>query len=175
MMQERTSVVGVFDDRQDAEDALHDLEMADFSENEIGYVIRGENEDKNGTTGSALGGGAIAGGLTGGIVGAAVSLLVPGLGPVIAGGILATSRAGAAAGAASGALIGPLVEAGVARDDAERYERDFEAGKAIIGVTALHRSAEAEEILRRHGASLEPTATDKAARPPGNEGRRGVA
>ena len=55
---------------------------------------------------------------------------------------------------AGGALIGPLVEAGVSRDDAERYERDFEEGRAIIGVTALYRRAEAEEILRRHGASL---------------------
>lgn len=153
------TVVGVFHDRQTAQQAVDDLHAAGFPEDDIGFAMRDAGAVDGGSTHSAgeggAGSGAVAGMLTGGVVGgiaaAAVSLLVPGIGPVIGGGILATVLGGAAAGAAAGGVLGALVGMGVPEEEARYYDQEFAAGRAIVTVRAGTRYQEASAILGRHG------------------------
>lgn len=97
MAMERTTVVGVFRNRDDAEHAIDELHRLGFRDEEIGFAARGEQNtvthtttDKATDTGSGLLSGAIAGAGIGGFIAAAAAVLIPGFGPVVAGGILAT-------------------------------------------------------------------------------------
>jgi len=94
------------------------------------------------------------GGVLGGLIGAAAALLIPGIGPVVAGGILASALGGAALGAAGGGLMGGLITTGVPEDEARYYDQQFQAGRTVVTVKADGKYAEAEAILRRHGASF---------------------
>src|SRR3712207_313154 len=95
---ERSAVVGVFEDQDRARQAVEELRAAGFRDDQIGFAVRGGEEQSTitgggdgGAAGDAAGGavsGAVTGGLLGGILGAAAALLIPGIGPVIAGGIL---------------------------------------------------------------------------------------
>src|SRR5262245_12019174 len=79
------AIVGVFDDRLAAEDAVHALHAAGFAHDKIGFAIRGADDVSGGmivdATGTKDARGAVAGALTGGMVGgvlaAAVSMLLP--------------------------------------------------------------------------------------------------
>lgn len=97
---------------------------------------------------------AAAGSLVGSFVGAVAALLIPGIGPVVAGGILLTPLVSAAVGAVVGDVIGGLVAVGLPADAAQRYAREFEAGRTIVSVRAddPHQSQKAQDILLRLGA-----------------------
>jgi hypothetical protein len=164
-MAERKVIVAVFQDRAQAEKAVHDLESAGFDENQIGFAIRkpGEQDEPKFNIGESQGAsplgkapltGAASGGVVGGIIGALTALLVPGIGPVLAGGILAGLFGGAIIGAAAGDMVGTLVDMGVAEEQAKYYEREFKEGRALVMVntTDPQRQKEAEEILDRDGA-----------------------
>jgi hypothetical protein len=156
----RSTVVGVFENRIQAEKAMRDLEVAGFTSDQIGFVMKGDSGQTTVTetdtgpskTEGAVGG-VLAGAGVGAMIGAAASLLVPGIGPVLAGGILAASLGGAAMGAAAGGVLGGLVAAGVPEEEARVYESDFNAGRMLVTVRAGGRAMEAEEILRRNGAT----------------------
>ena len=90
---QRSTVVGVFEDRAQAERAIADLDRAGFGDDKVGFVERGGEEGKQGThpgtretmdlgaeTGTQAGGefsGALAGTTAGGLLGAAAALLIP--------------------------------------------------------------------------------------------------
>src|SRR5947209_1496814 len=162
---ERSTVVGVFTGRLQAEQAINELRRAGFSDDQIGFILRGNpvGESTEGETGSDPGAGAaagaVSGGVIGGVLGAAASLLIPGLGPAIAGGILAATLGGAAIGAAAGGIIGALTDIGVPEEEARYYQGEFEAGRVIVTVRADGREQEARDILRQNGAR---DATDRA-------------
>jgi hypothetical protein len=156
---ERSTVVGVFRDRDSAEHAIDELHRIGFRDDQIGFVMRGEDgrTEATGTdTGSHAGegavGGILAGAGIGGLIAAAASLLIPGFGPVIAGGILATILGGAAIGAAAGGILGALVGMGVPEEEAHYYEGEFNEGRILVTVKADSRYQEARDILRRNGA-----------------------
>ena len=117
-MTDRSTVVGVFELRSEADAAIYELQRAGFTDDQIGFIVRNEDagaattvEDGN-TTEAAPGAavGAVSGGIIGGVIGAAAALLIPGIGPVIAGGILVTVLGGAAIGAGIyGASVGPCL------------------------------------------------------------------
>src|SRR4051812_20827114 len=117
---EQRAIVGVFDDRIAAEQAVDALHATGFAHDKIGYAIRGAHDVDGGmitdATGTKDGKGALAGALTGGMVGgvlaAAVSLLIPGVGPVVAGGILGRLFRGAVAGAPGGGGLGAVTRLG---------------------------------------------------------------
>src|SRR5947208_3239543 len=104
----RATVVGVFDNPQEAQRAVEELRRAGFSEAQIGVAARdGEAAGtlKKETAGSHAAEGAAAGALAGAGVGGLVGLgilagVIPVVGPVIAGGTLAVILANAAGGAA---------------------------------------------------------------------------
>lgn len=175
-MNERSTVVGVFQARTQAESAINELRRFGFTEQQIGYVVRDTNGNAQGNiahdevrNGQNAIGGAISGGVIGGLVGAASSLLIPGFGPAIAGGILAATLGGAAIGAAAGGLIGALTEMGVPEEEASYYQSEFEAGRFIVTVTAPGQQRQALEILRRNGAydaSTRQDFQDRTENPP---------
>src|SRR3954470_15982533 len=93
----RTTAVGVFDDRGQAQRAVAELRQAGFADDQIGVTTRGhEDEGAVATAGkdTHAAEGAAAGVATGAGVGALWGLgiaagILPAIGPVIAGGTLA--------------------------------------------------------------------------------------
>ena len=156
---QRTTLVGVFEDRLAAERAVDELEQSGFSADQVGFAIRGADVAAGGMITDEEGAkdarGAVAGAATGAgvgaVLGAAAALLIPGVGPVIAGGVLAMAFGGAIAGTAIGGIFGAMTGLGVSEDEARLYQREFEQGKALVAVKAGPRAADAAQILRRHG------------------------
>lgn len=158
MAMERATVVGIFTDRSDAERAIEALHAVGFTDDEIGFAMRGSAGAEGATsaevghTGEGAMGGVIAGAGVGGLLAAAAAALIfPGFGPVVAGGILAAVLHGAAIGAVAGGFLGVLKGMGVPEEEAQYYEREFEAGHILIMVKADARSREAREVLDSFG------------------------
>ena len=155
----QTLIVSAFDSRLEAERAVDDLEQAGFTLADIGFALRGSDVKRGGMITDAVGAkdeagaatGAVTGGMVGGLLGAAAAMLIPGIGPVMAGGILASSLGYAAAGVAVGGILGAMTGAGLSEEEAEFYQKEFNAGRAIVTVRSSDRDAEAVTILRRHG------------------------
>ena len=145
-------VVGVFRDAAQARRAVEDLRQAGYSDEEIGYLARASATEPAGALDESIAGGAVEGALLGSALGAVVALLIPGFGLAIAGGILAASLSGAAIGAAAGSVIGALLGVGVPEEEARHYQKELEAGRAVVTVKAQSGYGDALEILRRHGA-----------------------
>jgi hypothetical protein len=159
-MQERNTVVAVFDERDDAEDAINALRDAGFRAEDIGIVARNRDEagvlaeDTGAQAGKGAAGGALAGGAIGGVAGWLVgigALAIPGVGPIIAAGPLAAALTGAAIGAAGGGLIGALTGAGVPEEEARWYDERVQAGGWLVTVQAPGRFEEARSILHEFG------------------------
>jgi len=155
---DRSTLVGVFEDRTQAERAIDELHRAGFTDEQIGFAERDQDgssdvhvDDRGSNAGQGAVGGALAGAGIGGLIAAAASLLVPGFGPVLAGGILATTIGGAAVGAAAGGILGGLIGAGVPEEEARYYEGEFNTGRVLVTVRPGDRYDEAREILYRHG------------------------
>src|SRR5918998_1214930 len=104
---QRETVVGVFNNRNEAEMAIQQLRNAGFRSEDIGILVRDQDvaRDIADDTGTEVGEGAATGAVTGGVLGGIAGLLVgigalatPGIGPVLAAGPLAAAL-GTAAGA----------------------------------------------------------------------------
>jgi len=156
----RTTIVGVFADRINADQAVAELRRAGFGDNQIGIALRQEEgvveTQKAGESGTYAEEGATAGMLTGLGLGALAGLgvlsgVIPIIGPAIAGGTLGVLLSNAAAGAAAAGLAGALIGAGIPEEEADYYHREFEAGRTIVTVHAADRADEAAAILRRYG------------------------
>jgi hypothetical protein len=175
----RSTVVGVFADRDHARQAIDELRRLGFPEDQIGVIVRnrpGPTPPPSSAgpveTGSKWEEGAATGIVAGTGVGALWALgiaagVLPGIGPVLfGGGLLASLVASAAAGAAVAGVVGALVGLGIPEDEAQFYEQEFQAGRTLVTVKAQDRSAEVWEIMRRHGAydvTLRGTTTAPAA------------
>jgi uncharacterized protein (TIGR02271 family) len=155
------TVVGVFQDRPSAEQAVADLRRAGFREDQIGFMAR----DGSGQTttqgkearGTNAGEGALAGALAGAGIGGLVGLgvvagVIPVIGPAIAAGTLGTILLNAAGGAAIAGLTGALIGMGIPEEEAQYYEGELKAGRFLVTVHADSRDQEARAILQRHGA-----------------------
>lgn len=170
--EQRSTVVGVFEDRRQADAAINELRKAGFREDQIGVASRHtEGEAATTTTGeqgtkweTGAITGALAGAGLGGLVGLGIMAgVIPVIGPVIAGGTLAVILANAAGGAAIGGLLGALTGAGIPEEEARYYQGEFEAGRTLVTVTADGRYDEAVAILRRHGAYDMQTAASRTS------------
>lgn len=153
------TVIGVFQDRIAAEDAIRDLQDVGFQDNAIGMVARNDNgelvTERAGATmveeGFAVG--VVLGAGVGALVGLGVAAgTIPILGPVLAIGTLATVLLNAAAGATVAGLVGALVGSGIPEEDATIYEKELRGGRLLVIVDADDREAEVRQILRARGA-----------------------
>ncbi len=179
MRSEQSTIVGVFDDRLQADRAVDELRRAGFRDDQIGVAMRYDAGDAaiGGTAATAdatdadethVGSGAITGVLTGLGLGAlagfgVLSGVIPVIGPAIAGGTLGVILSNAAAGAGVGGLVGALVGAGIPEDEAHYYQGEFESGRTIVTVRADGRGDEAMAIFRRYGAYDMSTRPDDSA------------
>jgi hypothetical protein len=159
-MQATNTVVMVFDERDDARDAINELKDAGFRGEDIGLVARdrGESREMAAETGTHAGEGAATGAITGGIIGGLGGFLagigalaIPVVGPVIAAGALGSALTGAAVGAGVGAIAGALIGMGVPKEEAEWYEERVKSGGWLVSVNSAGRYEEARAIMRDHG------------------------
>jgi hypothetical protein len=152
-------VVGIFEDRYEAERAVDELEHSGFSHRDVGFAIRGHDAVEGGMITDAVGAkdttGAVAGiatgAVAGGLLGALAAVIVPPLGPVLLGGMLATGAGFAGAGAVVGGLLGAMTGLGISEEEAQYYEKQFHEGKAILTVRAGEHADQVVQIIRRHG------------------------
>jgi hypothetical protein len=144
-------LVGMFDNREDAEKAYNELKTMGYDADDINIVLSEEghkrhfgkdNDNDNDTElgNKALEGtgkGAAIGGTIGGIAGAiaalGTNLIIPGLGLVVLGP-LAAGLAGAGAGGLTGGIIGALVGAGIPKEKADTYRAGLDEGHIIVTV-----------------------------------------
>jgi uncharacterized protein (TIGR02271 family) len=178
---ERSTVVGVFRDPDEARDAVYALKDAGFASDAIGILAPDRDQtramaEETGThAGAGAGTGAVTGGILGGLAGWLVgvgALAIPGAGPFIAAGALATTLGGAAIGAGVGAIAGALVGMGVPEDEAKYYEGEVRGGRTLLTVRADGRYDEARGILRNQGAY---DIQDRDTPPGGSEDRAASA
>jgi hypothetical protein len=169
------TVVGMFETRGAAEDAIRRLMDAGFGRDAIGVAMADTRESKDLAshtgTGDLAAEGATAGALSGAGVGALIGLalvgstiVLPGVGPILVGGSLATgglvaggstaaALTGAGIGAASGGLIGGLIGAGIPEDEATDYAGRLERGHILVSVQASDADVpRARRILTEEGA-----------------------
>lgn len=155
-----TTVVGVFHDREQAQQAVNELRRAGFRESQIGVAARDGEEVTGATRMDAEENNAAEGALAGIAAGAGVGTLwgigivaglLPAIGPAIAGGTLAAVLSSAAVGAAAAGLAGALIGLGIPEEEAKYYEEEFKKGHVIVTVRTERRVAEARDILNRFG------------------------
>ncbi len=156
-----STVVGVFDDREEAREAIEALKDDGFAADAISILSPDKQatqeiaEDTGTHAGAGAATGAIAGGVLGGLGGWLVgigALAIPGVGPFIAAGAFAAALGGAAIGAGIGAIAGALMGMGVPEEHAKYYEGEARAGKTLVTVRADTRYDDAQRILREYGA-----------------------
>ncbi len=170
------TVVGLFDDYQDAQNVVRDLTTAGFRRESISLAANktasgytGDGSDfgtGTGQTGHAVGKDAGVGAGVGGVVGLLVGLgllTIPGIGPVLAAGPIAAALGigaaatstvvGAGIGAVAGGLIGGLTHLGVPKEHAEYYAEGVRRGGTLVTVDAPDNQAQqAVDIMNGNGA-----------------------
>jgi hypothetical protein len=176
-----SSVIGVFDTRDQAERAVNEIRESGYQESEISLMAKqgqeatGElhkdggneyeedefygdevnnQEGNSGFTGQNITDGTATGGTIGGVAGllaGAGALAIPGIGPVVAAGPIAAGLSGAV----SGGLAGALVDYGIPEEVGQNYEEHLRSGSML----AIFEEAENEEdtaevaaIMQRNGA-----------------------
>ncbi len=154
MSMHKETVVAAFHSPHEAQQAIHRLKEAGFTDQQIGVVSPGEDGTlPDQTQDTEASEGAAAGAATGLGVGALWGLgivggMLPAIGPVIAGGALAAIAASAAGTAAVGGVVGALVGLGVSEDEADYYHGEFKSGRTIVTVqTEASRHAEVRGLL----------------------------
>ena len=169
-------MIGLFDDRGSAEQAVIELKAAGFDPDRMGFVMRDQQEARKAADdvgGAHTGVGAATGGIVGAGIGAILAatgaFVIPGIGPFVSAGILATAIVGGAAGA----LVGALVGLGIPREEAEYYNRRVEEGSALVTLDPEGRESDARTILLHHGAedTWRTTPLGFAARSSWHDGR----
>jgi hypothetical protein len=176
-----STVVGVFQDRNDAERAAHELREKGLHDR-ISIVARGDEGDRGGRGEEGRGGGGASEGRggaemsaggeegrgqtggqdvstgtwTGAAIGGAGGLLAAaGLFAVPGiGPILALGPLAAGlTGAAAGGLAGGLVDMGIPRHRGEFYEGRVREGKILCAVETDGKEEEVRQVLERSGAT----------------------
>jgi hypothetical protein len=173
------AVIGVFNDSQDAQQAILELQRAGFSSEQIGVAARNVAEPlttevqdlRRESHESFVAEGAVTGVAAGAGLGALTGLAIlsgvlPPIGPAIAAGTLTVILSSAAAGAAAMGIAGALAGMGVGHEEAEFYETEFHQGRIVVAVTAGQRDQEARAILRRFGAYDMADQAATSERPP---------
>src|SRR5215207_8602808 len=147
------TIVGLFDDVNEAHRVVQELIDAGVDRNKISIVandVKGEYKQYRADGSSAAegaGAGAVGGGVLGGVIGLLVgigALAIPGIGPVLAAGPLvsalgaagAATVTGAGIGAVAGGLVGALIGAGVPEEHAHVYTEGVRRGGTLVTVNA---------------------------------------
>lgn len=163
------TVLGIFSDRVNAEEAIGNLEEAGYNPKDISIVMKDKSEGEKlaSNTGADVAEGTVAGvtsgAILGGLAGLLASFAIPGLGAFFIGGPIAaalgltgaaaTTASGAATGALAGGLLGALTGLGLSDDDARAYEDRVKQGGILLAIPARSgEEAEIESMLSECGA-----------------------
>ena len=160
------TVVGLFDDMDQAQQAARDLENTGIPRDDISIVANNEGNrytttDTSATgephvTGHAVGHDAVVGAEIGGAAGLLIGLTglaIPGLGWIAGAGWLMGLISGAATGAVIGGLVGALTHVGVPHEDAANYTEGVRRGGILLAVKAADDVAHnVAQILSDDGA-----------------------
>lgn len=155
-------VIGVFNDRNNAEEAIRDCESNGYQAKDISIIMRDREEGQQiaHDTGASVADGAVSGAATGAVVGGIAGLLtgigaiaIPGIGGLLIGGPIAAALgltgaaaatvSGATTGAVAGGLLGALMGLGLPKEDAQMYQRHIEQG-AILLIVPVRSGNESE-------------------------------
>jgi len=158
------TVVGLFDDYNQAKNAAVEVERAGISQNDISVLANNETDqhvrrdvvDTHSTMGHAVTKDAGVGAEIGGVLGllAGISTVaIPGLGFIAGAGWLAGALTGAGIGAVTGGLVGALTHLGIPQADAVYYEEGIRRGGTLLAVrTDDSGVANISRILNNAGA-----------------------
>jgi uncharacterized membrane protein len=159
------SVVAVYGNIGQAEDAIRKLDKGDFPIKQVSIVTQNLESKKEVhgfvTVGDVAASGAATGAWMGGLFGLLVGaafVWVPGFGPLLVAGPFAAALLGGIegvlAGAAGGGLLGSLVGWGVSKEHILKYEETLKGGNyLVIAHGKPGEVAKAKEILEGTGAS----------------------
>lgn len=153
-----STVIGVFDNQQDANDAIDDLCAVGFDKanievsaqvshesHEIHTAVTTDAAEKTAAVGAAVGLG------TGTLWGLGIAAgVLPAVGPALLGGSFGMLASNAAVGAAAAGLGGALIGLGVSDNEADLVEDDEELCRTVVTVKAEDRADTACAILSRH-------------------------
>jgi uncharacterized membrane protein len=151
--QANQTVIGVFESRGRAENAVNTLRKQGFTTEEINIVSKKQrNQDQDGTYDDDITDGTLTGGTLGGIGGllmGAGALMLPGLGPILAVGPITA----AVGGAIAGGIAGGLIDWGIPAEASQRYEQEVAHGSILAIIrTDSAKVNSAAQILRQNGA-----------------------
>jgi hypothetical protein len=159
------TVVGLFDNSDQAQRAVEQLRANGVSPNDIGVAMRQGDAATTTTTtetdvtrdaGSGIVTGAVGGGVLGGLAGLLVgigAIAIPGLGALVVAGPVATTLIGAGVGAAAGGLVGALMDAGVPEEEARVYETGVRQGGVLVTArVAAGMEQLALDVMNSNGA-----------------------
>lgn len=156
------SVVGVYDDVQQAETAIQRLVDSGVPARNISIVAQGLQSEArlNGfvTTGDVAKTGAKIGAWVGGIFGllsGVAVLFVPGVGPIVALGPLAAGALGAAETAAFSGIFGAILGHFMSKERIPKFEAHVRAGRTLL---VVHGSR--DEVQRAAGVLHDTGARD---------------
>jgi hypothetical protein len=166
MAERETAVLGIFNNRAQAEICIDILWNAGFRNDDMSVlasdrrVARELTAEKHTKTEHPADDAEV--GATLGIeIGAGLGLLagfavlgIPGLGAFVAAGPILGTLMGAGIGAAGGGLIGALIGWGISEHDAHRYHERVKAGAILLAVHSDNPGwrDKARQILERNGA-----------------------
>ncbi|RUU65256.1 hypothetical protein EOD03_37020, partial [Mesorhizobium sp. M7A.T.Ca.TU.009.01.1.2] len=136
------TVTGLFDNYDQARDAVGELEATGVPHDDISIVasnssgrLTGEASEAGEDAAAGAGVGAVIGGAGGLLTGLGL-MAIPGVGPVVAAGWLAATAVGAVGGAvvggAAGGIIGAMTESGVPENDAHVYAEGVRRGGTMV-------------------------------------------
>lgn len=157
------TVIGVFQDKFDAESAVDELQEMGFNPKDVSVVVKEgvTVTNERGTKGGSVAEGAVSGAATGGVLGGLAGLLIgigalaiPGVGAFLVGGPIAallgltgaaaTTISGATTGALAGGLMGGLIGLGIPEDVAKVYEQKVREGAVLLAVPTNTSTGETE-------------------------------
>jgi hypothetical protein len=169
------TVVGIFENRDKAENAARQVKEQGLRTEDISIVAR-ESNSSNGSSDAAgfekyearshvtpvmgvnrpandnISDGVVTGGVLGGLAGLLIgagSLMVPGLGIVAAAGPIA----GLISGTVTGGIVGGLVDLGIPERKSRQYESDIRLGRILFSMrTDDEKAGRVAEILKNNGA-----------------------
>jgi hypothetical protein len=152
------TLIGIFDDPIEAEEAVVDLRQAGYETKDVEMVIRGEDAVSGGEITDAVGvkdahdalRGALVFGMMGLLFGALSGLVFHRTGIRFSVHDLGGIAGYAVAGVAVGGLLGAMFGLWRSEREARRFSHKFTSGRAIVAVPADTRVDWATEILRRH-------------------------
>lgn len=159
----KTSVLGIYTNRDTVERATDTLIQSGFSNSDISVLLPENLGPKSIGTEKATKApeGAATGATTGAVLGGGLGLLagigalaIPGLGPFIAAGPIMAALAGMGVGGTVGGLTGALVGLGIPEYEAKRYEGRLQKGGILLSVhcDTSDEIKRAKEVLNSTGA-----------------------